>query len=152
MTEKPTTPRHISRTPSLRELRKKCPENVVILPTAASRQVQQRYNRDFRAAAGELRELHAARFRFAPPHAREALRRARRLREAGKSPATLILDALLRSLEPDTVSATLRKLRIATELRDDPIYEQAYELARLSAPMTIAERFDLENAFEQLDD
>lgn len=59
------------RTPSLRELRRNRPDNVTILPTAAARQVEQRYGRDYGKAKRALVESQTAAFPYKPPWARE---------------------------------------------------------------------------------
>lgn len=68
----------MARTPSLRELRRNCPGNVAILPTASARQVQQRYGRGYSEATDELIAGQAATFSFKFPGEREAERLARR--------------------------------------------------------------------------
>lgn len=72
------------RTPSLRELRRACPANVAILPTAAAQQVQQHSGRvaEQRAHIKARRELAASQpvaFPFKFPGEREAERQAQSL-------------------------------------------------------------------------
>ncbi|WP_292966721.1 hypothetical protein [Novosphingobium sp. UBA1939] len=72
------------RTPSLRELRRACPANVAILPTAATRQVQQHSGRaaERRAhmqAKRELIESQPVAFPFKFPGERERERQAQSL-------------------------------------------------------------------------
>lgn len=67
------------RIPSLRELRRKRPANVVILPTAQERQVQQRYNEAARQAKRDLRAGQSVTFPFKLPGVREAERQAQAL-------------------------------------------------------------------------
>lgn len=59
------------RTPSLRELRRACPANVAILPTAAARQVQQHYGREYQATKRELISSQHAVFPYIMPAIRE---------------------------------------------------------------------------------
>lgn len=67
------------RTPSLRELRRNCPDNVAILPTAPARQVQQRYGRAYVQAKRELVASQAVAFPYKPPWTREEERQAQSL-------------------------------------------------------------------------
>lgn len=69
----------MSRTPALRELRRNLPQNVVILPTAARRQVEQRWNDVTRAAKQELIASQAVKFPYQLPFWREANRQAQSL-------------------------------------------------------------------------
>jgi hypothetical protein len=66
----------MKRTPSLRELRRKCPANVVILPTAPARQVQQQYGQAYAKAKLELIASQPVAFPDILPAVREAERRA----------------------------------------------------------------------------
>lgn len=66
------------RVPSLRELRRRRPANVVILPTAADRQVQQRYGRDFITAKRALIDSQGVEF----PHQLPAWRQIEREAES----------------------------------------------------------------------
>ena len=70
----------MNRTPSLRELRRKRPANVAILPTAAERQIQQRHGRFYGKAKRELVASQAVVFPYQPPWAREDERQALALR------------------------------------------------------------------------
>ena len=69
----------MARTPSLFELRRDCPGNVAILPTAPARQVQQRYGRVFAQARRELIASQAVAFPYKLPWAREDERQAQSL-------------------------------------------------------------------------
>ena len=69
----------MGRTPSLRELRRDCPGNVAILPTAPARQVQQRYGRTYGQAKRELIANQAVAFPYKLPLAREDERQAQSL-------------------------------------------------------------------------
>ena len=61
----------MARTPSLRELRRKCPGNVAILPTAPARQVQQRYGHAYAAAKRDLIASQPVAFPYKSPWERE---------------------------------------------------------------------------------
>ena len=67
------------RLPSLRELRRDCPGNVAILPTAPARQVQQRYGRAYGQAKLELITTQPLAFPYQPPWVREAARQVQSL-------------------------------------------------------------------------
>ena len=67
------------RTPSLRELRLNCPDNVVILPTAPSRQVKQRYGRTYGPAKRALIASQSVEFPYRAPWTREEDRQAQSL-------------------------------------------------------------------------
>lgn len=66
----------MKRTPSLRELRRKCPANVAILPIAPARQVQQQYGRAYAKAKHELIASQPVAFPNTLPAVREAERQA----------------------------------------------------------------------------
>ena len=66
----------MARVPSLRELRRDCPGNVAILPTAPARKVQQRYGRTYVLAKRELIANQALAFPYKPPWERENERQA----------------------------------------------------------------------------
>jgi hypothetical protein len=61
----------VKRTPSLRELRRDCPGNVDILPTAPARQVQQNYGRAYGQAKRSLIASQSLTFPYKPPWVRE---------------------------------------------------------------------------------
>lgn len=69
----------MARTPSLRELRRACPENVAILPTAAARQVQQPCGPARAKARRELAAGQAVAFPYKPPWIRREEREAQSL-------------------------------------------------------------------------
>ena len=64
------------RIPSLRELRRERPANVVILPTAPARQVQQQYGRAYAKAKREMMASQVVAFPYELPYWREAEREA----------------------------------------------------------------------------
>lgn len=67
------------RAPSLRELRRQLPANVAILPTAAARQVQQKFGREYGQAKRELVACQPVAFPYKPPWTRQAEREAQSL-------------------------------------------------------------------------
>lgn len=62
------------RTPSLRELRRERPANVVILPNAPARKVQQQYGRAYAKAKREIIASQAVAFPYELPAMRERAR------------------------------------------------------------------------------
>jgi len=88
----------LSRTPSLRELQARPRDNVVVLPTAARRQVEQPTNAQARAERKALRAETAGRFPYRPPFARAVEPMAQALVEAGGSAEALLLLSILRSM------------------------------------------------------
>ncbi len=71
--------RRINRTPFLRELRRKCPANVAILPTASARRVQQGQGRAYVKAKREMIASQAVAFPYKSPWEREYERQAQSL-------------------------------------------------------------------------
>lgn len=69
----------MARTPSLRELRRACPVNVAILPTAPARQVQQPCGPARAKARRELAAGQAMTFPYKPPWVRREEREAQSL-------------------------------------------------------------------------
>lgn len=69
----------MKRTPSLRELRRKLPANVVILPTAPDRQVQLHFGRAYGPAKRALLASQSVAFPYQLPATREAERLAKSL-------------------------------------------------------------------------
>ena len=69
----------MARVPSLRELRRACPANVAILPSAPARKVEQRYGLAFVAAKRQLVASQAVAFPFKWPGERAQERQAQSL-------------------------------------------------------------------------
>lgn len=133
------------RTPSIRDLRRSRPDNVVILPTAASRQVHGSYSAAAREARKALRERHAARFRHKWPGQREAERRADALRSADAGAVLAI--AILAELDLETRRRVIA--RLAGTAHKGPAYRQAADLAAITA-LNLGEEWDLLKALEAL--
>jgi hypothetical protein len=88
------------RTPSLRELRRNCPANVVILPTAPARQVQQPCGPARAKARRELAAGQAIAFPYKPPWKRREEQEAQSLElRAGVPPFDPCNPAHLRTWE-----------------------------------------------------
>lgn len=71
--------------------------NVVRLPTAARRKVQQRYNKQYRAAAAEMRAQWPG--RYIPPHVRAQLPDAAALLLMERTPELLLAIAMFEALD-----------------------------------------------------
>lgn len=100
----------MSRAPSLRELRHALPENVVILPTAQARQVQQKLSRAYGKATRELRQAQGREFPNKPPYVREAERRAAVIAATLDCPAVRLARAILGELDLDTRKRVIARL------------------------------------------
>lgn len=74
---------------------------VVKLPTAARRQVPQRWNKHTRAAAMDLRSDHAGRFPYMRPEEREVAHLADYMEANPLTPERRILLALIQALDLD---------------------------------------------------
>ena len=133
--------------PSLRQLRANLPENVVILPTAAPRQVPQPTNRDGRLARHALRELSADHFAYKDPGLRKAERRAAILRNAGKTPGIVLAHAILAELDRETRGRVIGRL---ARSEGDETARAAFEFAQTTI-LNVGEQYDLLRAFESLD-
>lgn len=134
-----------SRAISLRELRAACPENVAILPTAASRQVHQRWNKASRAARSELRERYGARFPYTLPGIRAAMRDAQLILKLEESPELAMILAVWKALPTDTRDEAEKSLRLMA-LAGGPA-EQALAVVKRRS---IGEQVDLDAALNRL--
>lgn len=135
-------------TPSLRQLRGKLPENVVILPTAPDRQVQQNYNRASRAAKLALREAQPWPREFIDPRRRECLKRAEVINSVKQTPELRILYALLAALDIETRKNVITTLAVQS-LSGSTEAKQALEITRCTNS-TIGDSFDMDWAFKRL--
>jgi hypothetical protein len=70
----------------MRELRRRCPENVAILPSAAERQVKQTYSLAYQKARRELKASQGIEFPYQLPFHRAAERAEREARRYENSP------------------------------------------------------------------
>ena len=133
---------------SLRSLRRDLPENVVILPTAAQRQVQQRWNKETRAAKRALQEAHPWPGEHLFPGQREAIRRAKVIRSVERSAALRIAVAALGALDDASRAKAMSWLAVES-LSGTTEAKQALEIARCAA-MTVGEHYDLDFALKWL--
>lgn len=140
----------IKRKLSLRELRRKKPANVVILPAAASMQVRQSTNRAGCAARKAMKERQKQKFPYKHPHMREAEKLARALLEVDGNPGLILAQAMLAQLDREVrwrvVEALQEACLLSSSLRG---HFQAYAVARTTV-QTYGEHTDLERAFAML--
>jgi hypothetical protein len=134
------------RAPSLRDLRRNRPDNVVILPTAAPRQIHQQWNKETRAAKRSLCAAHPWPGERLFPGQREAIKRAEAVNSAKQTPALRIAFAILASLDAETRKAVAGRLAVEA-LSGVPEAKQAAAIADCAA-LTIGERLDLDFAFK----
>lgn len=91
----------LPRTPSIRELEARPRPNVVVLPTASRRKVEQPMNAPGRAARSALRAATGQRFPYRDPRLREIEPMARAVVEYGDSAEALVIMATLERLPRD---------------------------------------------------
>lgn len=106
---------------------------VVKLPTAARRQVPQRWNKHTRAAAMELREEHAGRFPYMFLAERAVLHLADFIENNPITPERQILMALLRAVDLDYDA----RLKLAMDVVGDPTAKHIVELAFADTSKTL---------------
>lgn len=133
--------------PSLRQLRSNLPENVVILPGAATAQVQQPCNKVGRAAREAAREGQRQSFPYKMPGVRQAEKRAVAILEVENEPGVILAHAILAELD----EATRLKVfgRLARTERHSRAHKQAFEVAN-STFLNFGQQWDLMNALAAL--
>ncbi len=124
--------------------------NVVALPTAAPRQVQQQYNRASRAARGALREACPWPGQYHHPQQREAMRKADIIRQMPVTPELLLVSMLLQTVPEDAFLKIVERLAPSVAAGDQ-LSVQALTVLQCSR-MTIGEQFDFLRAQQQLSD
>jgi hypothetical protein len=134
--------------PSLRQLRAVAPSNVVILPTAAPRQVLNNRFAEQRRAKMEARKASPFADRYQHPRDRDADRLATNLTDVQQTPEMLVVSAILRSLDEATAAKVLDQLAPAA-LSDRPAHRQAYAIAQASR-LNLGQQFDLLRALDRL--
>lgn len=134
--------------PSLRTVRAMNAPNVVILPTAPSRQVQQNYNRGAAAERKRLRDAHPWPVdRYVDPGMREARFRAKMLQEVQTTPTFFVLLAILDTVPREQRTAMIEKLAPAAVGGGNP--RLAIEIIR-STLLNFGQQWDLLRAQQQL--
>lgn len=107
---------------------------VVKLPTAARRQVPQRWNKYTRAAAIDLRSDHAGRFPYMRPEEREVAHLADFMQDNPLSADRRVLIALIEALDLDHDA----RLKLALATVGDPEARSIVELAFADQRTTFA--------------
>lgn len=105
---------------------------VAKLPTAAPRQVPQRWNKQTRAEAMALRDEHAGRFPYMFPAEREVLHLADFIENNPITPERQILIALIRAVNLDYDA----RLKMALDVVGEPSAKNIVELAFADARKT----------------
>lgn len=140
----------MNRVPSLRELRRKRPENVAILPTASPRQVRQNQSREARALRRAFHETNPWRGEYLYPGQREAIKRAEIINSVERTPALRIACAILSTLDAETRKKVASKLEYEAT---SGAYEAKQALAVSECfSLTIGEAADMKFAFHKLAD
>jgi hypothetical protein len=122
---------------------------VIKLPTAARRKVQQPCNRQGRVARAAFRSANPWPGEFLFAGQREAISRAKVIRGAGGSPEMAVLTAILRALPQDIRDNVAAQFAAGATHAPKTIVRQAYEIIRLER-MTIGEMVDWEFANDYL--
>ncbi len=121
---------------------------VVPLPTAARRRVDNARYADQRREALALRKVTPFAGHYRSSHDRDADRLAETLSDIKQTPELLILSAMLRVMEADTVAKVLEQLAPGAVNKSAP-HEQAVATIKASR-LTVGQQFDLFWAFDRL--
>lgn len=108
--------------------------SIVKLPTAARRQVAQRWNKHTRAAAMELREDHAGRFPYMRPDERKVAHLADFMEAHPLTADRRVLFALIKALNLDDDA----KMKLALGAVGDPDAKCLVELAFADTKTTVS--------------
>ena len=121
------------------------PANVVALPSAAARKVDNFRFAEQRRAVSAARKASPLCARYLSPEDRKADQLAQDLIGIDKTPALLIVSAILRTMDADQYQ------RVAEQLTGDPDYElgrKALATVKVSR-MTVGEQYALYRAFDR---
>lgn len=121
---------------------------IVPLPTAAQRRVDNNRYADQRREALALRSSTPFAGRYRSSYDREADRLAGTLTDIKQTPELLILSAMLRVMEAETVTKVLEQLAPGAVNKSEP-HEQAVATIKASR-LTVGQQFDLFRAFDRL--
>ena len=135
------------RTPSLRELRCNLPDNVVILPGAATAQVQQPCNKAGRAASQATREAQRQTFPYKNHGVREAEKRAVAILEVDNEPGVILAHAILVEMNEATRLKVIGRLAVSALY--SRAHRQAFEVAN-STVLNFGRQWNLMNALAAL--
>lgn len=122
--------------------------NVVVLPTAAPRQVDNLRYAGQRRAARAARQAEPWPGEKLFPGQREAIRKAEVLRNIQQTPALLIVTALMGAMDDDTRRRVIEALAPGVAVGRD-VSVQAVAAVQASR-LTIGEQLDLDFAFRRL--
>lgn len=136
----------MKRAPSLRDLRRNCPDNVVILPTAAPRQIHQQWNKETRAAKRALRDAHPWPGESLFPSQREAIKRAETINQVRQTPELRVAFAILTALDIEMRKKVVERLAVES-LSGSPEARQALAIGQC-ASLTVGESIDMDFAFK----
>ncbi|AHE52813.1 hypothetical protein [Sphingomonas sanxanigenens] len=123
--------------------------NVVKLPTASPRKVQQRYNRESRAEMARLRTETQWPHKAEPPTIRIGRKRAELISRMDTGPDYLILMAILGVLTPGQQLEVRKALTAWATVRKGEMYEQALASV-ISHVGSFGERFDIQRALDEV--
>lgn len=122
--------------------------NVVALPGAAPRKVDNYRFADQRRAAGNARKESPFAERYRHHHAREADRLAADLSAITQTPALLIVSAILRTMDADAARKVMEQLAPGA-LSNRPAHQQALATA-MASRLSTGGQFDLMRALDRL--
>lgn len=122
--------------------------NVVALPTAATRQVDNHRFADQRRASLEARKASPFTGRYKHHQEREADRLAAELRAIEQTPALLIVSAMLRTMEAEAITRLLEQLAPGAVTGSEPA-RQAVATIKASR-LNLGQQFDLMRALDRL--
>lgn len=119
------------RQPSLRTLRRKRPDNVAILPSAATTQISQPQSKASRATRQTMRESQSTTFPYKHPNRRSAEAHATAIRQVSIDPGVILAHAILAELDLES------RHKVATRLARTSDHSQAHEQAFAVANSTV---------------
>ncbi len=122
--------------------------NIVALPTAAPRQVDNHRFADQRRASLAARKASRFTDRYQHHQQREADRLAKELTQIQQTPELLIVSAILRTMEADTVTRVLEQLAPGAVTGSTP-HAQAVTTVKASR-LNLGQQMDLMRAFDRL--
>lgn len=122
--------------------------NIVALPTAAPRQIDNYRFADQRRAAGAASRASRFKSRYQHHHQREADRLAKELAQIQQTPELLILSAILRTMDADAVTRVLEKLAPGA-VAGSAAHAQAVATVKASR-LNVGQHMDLMRAFDRL--
>lgn len=123
--------------------------NVVVLPTAAARQVDNYRYADQRRAGRALKDASPFNAGYLAPHDREADKLADVITAIKQTPELLILSAMLRTMEADAVAKVLEQLAPGA-VAGSVAHAQAVATVKVSR-LNVGRQMDLMRAFDRRD-